>query len=270
MWSAVTWERERTYAHDAQDQHLRHHAARRRAVAGRFHEHRGETRRRASASAPERGRHRGGLPHFQPWRLRKRAPYRRIGGGRGHGVRTHACGGERHRCGGRRAQVRQASAHPHGHRREPQPHARQAAHHRGRMRGAHHQVRVVRQEVRGGRAILRRGCGAFRLRLPSARHPGGGGCGRNRGQHSRHHGLFAARRVRAAHQVPDGGRARHRKRDGRRALPQRLGHGYGPCHGGREERRHPDRVHDQRSGRARGQHRHGGSGHGHQDARAGA
>jgi 2-isopropylmalate synthase len=51
-------------------------------------------------------------------------------------------------------------------------------------------------------------------------------------------------------------RARAQQRQGRlvRALPQRPGHGGGQFAGGREDRRRaPDRVHHQRSGRARGQ-----------------
>ena len=46
-------------------------------------------------------------------------------------------------------------------------------------------------------------------------------------------GLQPARRVRPAHQVPHGERARHRKRHGVRPLPQRPGHGNGPVPGRR-------------------------------------
>ena len=60
--------------------HLRHHAARRRAVARRDAEHRGEAGDRPAAGAPARGHHRGRLPHRQPRRLRGRAA-------RGHGGR---------------------------------------------------------------------------------------------------------------------------------------------------------------------------------------
>ena len=61
--------------------HLRHHAARRRAVAGRQLEHGREARDRAPARAAGRGRHRGRLPDRLAGRLRGRAGHRRARSG---------------------------------------------------------------------------------------------------------------------------------------------------------------------------------------------
>ncbi len=60
---------------------LRHHAARRRAVAGHLAEQPGEGGDRVAARSSRRGRDRGRLPDHQPRRLRGRAGDRPRGGG---------------------------------------------------------------------------------------------------------------------------------------------------------------------------------------------
>src|SRR5829696_4197429 len=94
--------------------HLRHHPARRRAVAGNLAEHDGEARDRAPAGAARRRRHRGRLPDRVAGRLRGGARDRPRGGGPGH-RRAGAGSSARHRAcrgGGTR---RGATSHPHVH-----------------------------------------------------------------------------------------------------------------------------------------------------------
>ena len=91
---------------------LRHHAARRRAVARQQPERLGEAGDRPSAGAPGRRRDRGRFPGQQPRRFRRRADHRPRGQGPRH-LRPGPLHRERHPhlLGGH--QGRRAPAHPH-------------------------------------------------------------------------------------------------------------------------------------------------------------
>jgi hypothetical protein len=81
-------------------------------------------------------------------------------------------------------------------------------------------------------------------------------------QHPRHGGLYLSARKRRHHPHAAGSRAGCRYHRLRHALPQRSGHGHGQRAGGGRGGRAADRMHDQRSGRTRGQYRAGRGGDG--------
>ena len=103
-------------AHDSDRSgpHLRHHAARRRAVAGDLAQHPGEGRDRPAARAARRRRDRGRLPDHLARRLRGGRGDRPHGRGPGDlRARAHPQGRHRRRLG--RDQGRRAAADPHLH-----------------------------------------------------------------------------------------------------------------------------------------------------------
>ncbi len=129
-------------------------------------------------------------------------------------------------------------------------------------------VGALREERLPGRRVLARGRQPLRGRLPLPRARGGDRRGRDDDQHSGHGRLRGARAVRRLH--PDAAREDSQLRQGgvERALPQRPRHG--GCElarRGADRRGAPDRVHDQRPGRARRQHLARGSGDGGAHAR---
>ena len=104
------------------------------------------------------------------------------------------------------------------------------------------------------RAVVAHGCDADRVGLPDPRGRDRDQGGRHDDQYPRHGGLHRARRERRSDPEADRGGAGRRWRHLRHALPQRSRHGDGELAGRCRRRRAPDRVHDQRPGRTRGQH----------------
>ena len=206
--------------HDPQDQHLRHHVARRRAVAWRIDEHRGEARYCPAVAPDERGRNRGRFPHLVSWRLPLCPGNRSPGGRRCRRSWPHARSGQGHRPCCRGSEDRQASPHTHRTRRFSPASAREAPHHRERVHRACDPLRQVRQEVRGRRRVLRRGRWSCRPEVPRARDPGRRRRRCDRREHPRYDGLPDARRLWRAHQGPLRQRAWHRERDHQRSYPQ--------------------------------------------------
>ena len=101
--------------------HLRHHPARRRAVARRDAQCRREAGDRAPTGPPGRGHHRGRLPDRLARRLRRRAAHRRAGAtGRSSAAWRAPCEGDVDRCW-EAIKRRAAPAHPrlHVHQRHP-------------------------------------------------------------------------------------------------------------------------------------------------------
>ena len=93
--------------------HLRHHPARRRAVARHLAEHDREARDRPPARAAGRGHHRGRLPDRLARRLRGRAGDRPPGRGPGHRrPRPRSCRGHRRRLRRRYATRRDLGSTP--------------------------------------------------------------------------------------------------------------------------------------------------------------
>ena len=204
--------------------HLRHDAARRRAVARHLAERAGEARDRAPARAPGRRHHRGRLPDHLARRLRGRDRDRE--GGRGAGdlrPRAHVGAGHRRRL--ERGQALRAAAHPHLHRDLRHPHRAQAADDaRGRDRPGT-RGRRAREGVLRRRRVLARGRQPLRRRVHGRGREGGDRGGRDHDQHPRHGRLHDAARVRADLRGPVPAGARAEGRRGLGPLPRRPGHG---------------------------------------------
>ena len=246
--------------HERPAEDLRHHAARRRAVAGHL-PRRGREARDRRAAGPSRGRHhRSRVPHRQHRRLRGRGS-RRPGRPRpgDHGAVPHRLPGRGPGVGGGAA--RRAAPRPRVHRHVADPHGEEAAHDRGAGesrggRGGRPGPLVLRRcrVLPRGRQPLRRG---VHVRgAPGRRRPGG-----HDAQHPRHRRIRRPRGVRASHRPRPGDGARRLRRV--HPLPQRLGARRRQLPRGGEGRGPPGRVRDQRSrgaGRQRGVggDRHGG------------
>ena len=205
--------------------HLRHHAARRRAVAGRDDDVGREARGRARARAARRRRHRGGLPRGVARRSRggarhRRARSARAGRGRPSREPPIICGARRARRARDIDRAWEARAAPRARPRihtflatSRASHEAQAAHDAARgararrarwSRYARSSVRRRRVQPRGRRAqrsgVPLRG----RSRRAIARR-------RDDAQHPRHGRLHDARRVRRAHRRHPRERARRRR-----------------------------------------------------------
>ena len=179
--------------------HLRHHPARRRAVAGDLAEHDREARDRAPARAAGRRRDRGRLPDRLAGRLRGGARDRPRGPGAGDrrpGARS--CG--RHRARRRGGTRRGATSDPHVHLDVGHPHRAPAAVHARGRQGPGARGGRARAVVRRRRRVLADGRDARRRRVHRRGAADRARRGRDDDQHPRHRRLRDAARVR---RVPD-------------------------------------------------------------------
>ena len=207
--------------------HLRHHLARRRAVARRLDDPPREAAGRRDPRRDGRRRHRGRLPD----RLQRRF---RVGrrDRQGHQerrrLRSRARRLQGHRPRGRGLAARRAAAHPHLHLDQPAPHEVQAEHGAGGgLRGGHRlgdagaQLYRRRRMVAGGRH-------PHRARFPLPHGRSGDQGRRHHHQHPRHRRLHGAGGILRAHPHADGARAQCRQGGVLDPLPQR------PRPGGRQ------------------------------------
>ena len=180
--------------------HLRHHAARRRAVAGHLAERDREARDRPPARAAGRRRHRGRLPD----RL-ARATSRPSGRSpaRSHGpviAGLARSSRRRHRARRRGGTRRRATADPHLHLDVGHPHRAPAAVDARGRQGPRARGRRAREVVRRGRRVLADGRDPRRRRVHRRGAADRARRGRDDDQHPRHGRLRDAARVR---RVPD-------------------------------------------------------------------
>ncbi|CAA9384504.1 MAG: 2-isopropylmalate synthase, partial [uncultured Ramlibacter sp.] len=233
--------------------HLRHHLARRRAIARRLHDQGREAADRPPARTTQGGRDRGRLCRQLQRRFRGRAGHRQCDQGFD---RLLALPGQRprHRTRGRGAQRRQSRPHPHLHRHLAAAHGKEAAHDARPGARAGAAVGAVRTQPLRGHRVLARGRLSQRDGFPV---PGARSRDRRRRDHhqrARHRRLRGPGALRQLHQ--DAARAHPELGQGDLvgALPQRPGHGGGQLPGRRQDRRSaPGRMHDQRPGRTGGQ-----------------
>ena len=147
------------------DRHLRHHPARRRAVARRLDEPGRKAPHRRGARGDGRRRDRGRLPDLLARRLRGRARDRQAGQDLDR-LRPGARRPRRHRAGGGGDRARPARAHPHLHLHQPAAHEVQAAAGAGPGLRARHRQRHLRAPLHRRRRVVVRGRLAQRPRLP--------------------------------------------------------------------------------------------------------
>ncbi len=247
---------------------LRHHAARRRAVAGLQHDPGGEAPHRAAARAAGRRRHRGRLPDRLARRARMRVRAIAERGARARRVAAlRARQGGRHR--GRAARALRGAARPRMH----VFLATSAIHLKHKLRitagggaGAGGRPRCGCARIaHARRRVLGRGRLAHRLRVPARGAAGGA---------SRPGATVLNVPDTVGYAVPRRVRRAHRRELARdipgavisRALPQRPRPGGGQLAGRGQGRRAAGGVHHQRHRRARRQHLARGDGDGAQGA----
>ena len=244
---------------------LRHDAARRRAVARLHDERRGEDRARAPTRAAQRRYHRGRLRRLVARRLRIDHS-RRAGGHRAGGAEPVAHGRAGRRFGAARSRQGRASRDSHFHRDFGYPSQVQTQHEsRGRARRRHLGRHAREKASRLHRVLVRRRV-ALRLGLHGRRLQRGDSRRRHRDQPARHHRPRDPRGIRTDVRVHARESSRRRQGHLERALPQRSRPGGREFAGGGAQRRAPDRMHDQRNRRARGQLLDGRSRDGDEDA----
>ena len=144
--------------------HLRHHAARRRAVPGDLAQHAGEGRDRPAARPPRCRRDRGRFPDHLAGRLRGCRGDLAHRPGTGH-LRPRAHPQGRYRRGLERDQGLRAAAHPHVHLHLGHPHRAPAADDARGRQGPGEGRRGTREVLLRGRRVLADGRDARRHRV---------------------------------------------------------------------------------------------------------